>query len=671
MINRIRFLLKVTALKLALVSKGTNRVIAFDLASLGEFQFFRSVLFAFAKRNPKDQILIIHHGETIDAFEKQAFHIKDRLLHTTDEIVRSISFAKIDLFLTTEQYDHGLDGVYSVILFHGQPSKGLTFTTEIVNSFDALFLYGPLHRQAFYQFAEDFPSNPPVNIDLFEIGYPKSDALLNGSYAECETINILGLNPTRKTILYAPAFNEGASLREYGLEIIELLASQTDYNIIVKLPIDCWAPTNNFYATGGINWFDKIRELESQYPTLCIYSDYQVDPLLACSDVLITCISSVSFEFLALNRPVIFIDTPKYFSGYLRQFFPDRDTVSWANRTTVNGGKEFGLVISDIRDLPQAIHTVLSNPQEYPHQQERLKSYLLYNSGRGADVAVSKIEELLACKAQTKRPRKQHGLVYSVAYKLINIVADAVSDYIAKLLNARGYTFQKTGLGYIDPKVTVQNARAANLTICDYLESCEADTRKHGRRNRIIAQMEKRHLFESCNVILEIGAGTGMYLEKVIDKSLPNRYEVYETHQGWIKYLKSRYINKESCELIFHSADGETLKETVSESCQLVHSHAVFVYIPALNTFSYLREAARVLASGGYLVFDCILESNFGTQETLSWLSGQWRFPVILHKEHVLDFLNRLGLVLVGEFREIYGLSSVDYLVFQKQNCIL
>lgn len=668
MIFRIRLFLKLLVLKLTLqFNKGKHRVIAFDLASMGEFQFFRSVLLAFAVRNPKDQILIIHHGETIDAMERQLFNIKGRLLHTTNDIVRFASFAEIDLFLTTEQYDLGLDGVYSVILFHGQPSKGLTFTSEILNSFDALFLYGPLHRQAFDQFVEDFPDNPPAHIELFEIGYPKSDDLLNGCFPTDETVNKLGLDSTRKTVLYAPAFNEGGSLREYGLPIIELLASLTEYNIMVKLPIDCWEPTSNLYATGGVNWFDKIKILEMQFSNLRLYSDYQIDPLLAFSDVLITCISSVGFEFMALNRPVIFIDTPKFFSGYLKQRFPDRDTVSWANRSTVNGGKEFGIVISDIGALPQAINTVLANPQGFPRQQERLKSYLLYNPGKGTDAAVSKIEELLACNVLTRRPNKQQGLVCTIVLRLIDYIARSTKLTLIKTLNTWGYTLQKTGLGYIDPVVAVKASRAANLSICDYLESCEIDTRKRGRRNRIIAQMEERHLFESCNVILEIGAGTGMYLEKVFELASPKRYEVYETHQGWQHYLKSKYNYNEACKFVFHSADGETLKEAVSDSCQLVHSHAVFVYIPLLNTFSYLREAARVLAPGGHLVFDCLLDSNFGAQETLNWLNSQWRFPVILPKKLVLDFLKQLGLDLVGEFKEIYGFSSVDYLVLKKR----
>jgi hypothetical protein len=390
-------------LKRQLRRKNTRKVIAFDLPSLGYLQFFQSVLKLYAHRHPHDIILIIHGQDTEEGFKKQLPDLSTRFIHVREEVIRMMPFPEIDIFLTSEENNKGLDCVYSIALFHGQPSKGLTFTSEIVDSFDALFLYGPLYKDALNEFLSDWSLPFPPHLEAYEIGYPKSDDLLNGIYSNHEIKKELALDETKRTILYAPAFNEGASLREFGLEVIELLAQQTFCNIIVKLPIDCWKPTSNFYATGGVNWFDKICELESRFSNLWLYSEFQIDPLLAFSDVLITCISGVSFEFLALNRPVVFIDTPKYFSGYLKGRFPDKDTVSWANRTTA-GGKEFGLVVKDIRDLPNAIETVLSHPNDYPKQQEHLKHYLLYNRGRATETAVNEIEELLAQGAKSSRP---------------------------------------------------------------------------------------------------------------------------------------------------------------------------------------------------------------------------------------------------------------------------
>ena len=136
----------------------------------------------------------------------------------------------------------------------------------------------------------------------------------------------------KKTILYAPAFNEGASLREHGIEIITLLAQQSLCQRPCEAPDRLLAADKRYLCYSWVNWFEKIGEIQSRFPNLRLYSNYQIDPLLACSDVLITCISSVGFEFLALNRPVIFIDTPEYFSGWLKRRFPDKDTVAWAQR---------------------------------------------------------------------------------------------------------------------------------------------------------------------------------------------------------------------------------------------------------------------------------------------------------------------------------------------------
>jgi hypothetical protein len=653
--------------------KGKRKAVAFDLASMGELQFIQPVLLRYSERHPTDLIIIVHVGDTVDAFNQALPSLKQRVKHIRNAMVRRILCSEIDLFLTTEQYDQGLDGVYSVCIFHGHAAKGLTFIPEVIRTFDAFFLLGPVHREAFDCFTKDFLQGKyPEWLRLFNIGYPKSDNLLNGYFSKDEVERRLNLDPSRRTVIYAPAFNEGASLREYGTEIIESIAKETQYNIVVKLPIDCWQPTNNFYATGGIDWFKEIGKLESRFPNLHLCTDYIIDPLLACADVLITCISSVSFEFYALGKPVIFVDTPKYFSGYLKRRFPDQDTLLWASRTTVNGGKEFGLVVADIYELPKAIQTVLDNPSEYPRQQDRLKSYFLYNPGRGAEAAVAKMEELLAARARSDRPVNTLRLLRAVvaeaftfAQAIRSRIKQRVKSFGLRMLNEHGYTVQRTGGGYIDPQTTIHAARQVGLSICDYLEGRETDSRKRGRRNRIIEKIKP--IFASCDTIVEIGAGSGMYMEKVLECAKPKRYEVYETHPRWVQHLKETYGQwYNHGQVVFQAADGETVKDTASGGCRLVHAHGVFVYIPFLQTFSYLEESARVLIPGGYLVFDCYLNRNFMQSDVQAWLQSAWRFPVILPESLLLEFLSHLGFELLNMFEEIHGCSSVTYLVLRK-----
>lgn len=429
--------------KIRLKLKGKRQAVAFDVAFLGELQFIKPIISRYAERHPDDLLVILYNRGDLDIYNKYLGDIRNKYLgDIRNKIIlingmfRYIPLHEIDLFITSEQYNYGLNNVYSISIFHGLAAKGLSFTPEIVYAFDAFFLLGPIHRQAFDEFVKEFLEGKyPEHLDLFEVGYPKSDDLLNGQFSSQKILKDLDLDPRKKTILYAPAFNEGASLREFGIDIIESICNMENYNIIVKLPIDCWQPKSNLYATGGINWFEAIDSLQTRYPNLRLYHDYVIDPLLACSDVLITCISSVSFEFLALNKPVIYIDTPKYFNSYLKQHFPDKDTVAWADRTTVNGGHEFGLVVSDIQQLPLAIENVLNNPKEFPRQQERLKSYLFYNRGRGAEAAVSKIEELLNSRACSRRTHIRYSFMRSTTHMVTIKIMNCFKSRFLRLLN--------------------------------------------------------------------------------------------------------------------------------------------------------------------------------------------------------------------------------------------
>ncbi len=652
--------------------KTTKKVImAFGIPSMGELQFIKPIIMEYTRRNPESMIVFIHQNNTIRAFKKTSPSLAQHALHLHRIVFELLSFSEINLFLTSEQYDLGLNGIYSITTCHGQAAKGLSFVPGVIDTFDALFLNGPIHREAFDLFVADFLNGtPPAHMELFEIGYPKSDNLLNGLYSRKDTENELNLDVSKKTVLYAPAFNEGASLRECGLEVIELLARQHKYNVIVKLPVDCWNPTSNYYATGGVNWFEKIRELEAAFPDLRLFSDYQIDPLLDCADVLVTCISSVSFEFLALSKPVIFINTPKYFTDFLQKRFPDMDISSWAERNTVNGGKEFGLTIDSFHDLPDAIDTVLANPENYPRRQEKLKNYLLYNRGHASKAAVDRIEELLNKNVKTKRPAHQINPFQTLMDKLLKPLSHqtviSIKKNLQENLQARGYKIAKTGQGYLDATKTVKQSKSLGLSVCEYLENNETDPRKHGRRDRIIDELKNTGILKNLERVCEIGTGTGQYLEKIIELSRPSRYDVYETDPGWVKFLQTEYNGRNGCKVICHPADGRKLSYNSDNTCDFVHAHGVFVYLPLLQSLEYLKECARVCRPGGFIVFDYYPAEEFNLAVAEEWLKGPHRFPVVIPETLLDEFTQKHQLQTIHKFLMIHGSGQVTYIVWQK-----
>jgi len=661
--------------------KGGRRAVGFDVMSIGEVQFYGNVLQLYASRHAGDLIYIFHHQATWDEFDTLFPALRGRVIHVRARQLNRSWFRKLDLYITCEQFVSGPPTVYTVTLFHGQPSKGVTFRfrgRDALMANDALFLYGPLQRQALQEHVEYWGLALPPHLSVFDIGYTKSDDLINGKFDREQSLMELGLDPGKKTVLYAPAFNEGASLRECGLEILETLCSLKQFNILAKLPIDCLRPVSDFKATGGVDWFKTIGRLEQEHANFRLVRSFQADSALAAADLLITCVSSIGFEFLAIRRPVIYIDTPKFFAKTLTSFFPRHDLSSWSQRTTVNGGREFGLVIHQPRELSQAIAEVFAHPEWYPKRKSDLPHYLLYNPGKATEAAVNQIAKLLAQKVRSHRPADQvHTLLLQLSEyvplrsrikrKVQSLLLTKPKMIITRLLNRYDYTLTKTGLCFVDAKSTIAAARQKGLSVCEYRESLEDDSRKKGRRDLIVNKLKAAGVLDDVATVCEIGAGTGQYLEKVMTVAQPESYEVYETDQGWVKFLKSEYGGRNGCTLICHPADGKTLRYTPSGSIDLVHAHGVFVYLPLLQTMEYLKESVRVLRPGGHIVFDVYLDTTFSSLSVVEdWLAGPHRFPVVIPGKLLQDFACVYELRTMEAFSMIHGSGTVDYLIWQK-----
>ncbi len=233
-----------------------------------------------------------------------------------------------------------------------------------------------------------------------------------------------------------------------------------------------------------------------------------------------------------------------------------------------------------------------------------------------------------------------------------------------QILNYFGYKIEHKGLGYLDPIKTVADARNHNLGVGEYLESL--NIAGIGRRRDAIISALQQYMPRRLNAVLEIGAGTGMYLEKIIDLFSPGTYEVYETAIGWVTYLKARYSQR--TQLCCHNCDGKTLRHTDDASVDAVFAHGVFVYLPLIVTFGYLEEAVRVLAPGGTLIFDCFVGERFGVDIIRQWQTEphKWSFPVVIPHSLINEFAERYGLTLVGTFDINYHASFSTYFVCRK-----
>lgn len=376
-----------------------KKAIVFGLY-LGELQFLKNIIKTWDIQMEGYPMVMAH--ESSDTFEEfmQVFPEIKNVHHVFLRRINQQIFSRHEIGLYISSDGRGVQNIYSIYSFHGQPSKGLTFSRGKLDAYDALFLYGPLQKEALGYFIKtELGNKKPDYLSLYEIGYTKSDDIINGYWERGNILGSLGLPVNKSTVLYAPAFNKHASLRNHGLEIIKELCSNTNFNVIAKLPVDCLQPPENEYANGGVNWFAELNKLEKQYANFKLYKENQIDPVLAAADVLVTCVSSVSFEFLALNKPVVFFNTPKFYSHYLKEFLPVTNINGWENLSFINGGKEFGITV----DVPQQLILAINESLKKQNQHNFL-SRLLYNPGNATAAAIEQLKKFSRESVISTRP---------------------------------------------------------------------------------------------------------------------------------------------------------------------------------------------------------------------------------------------------------------------------
>ncbi len=156
-------------------------------------------------------------------------------------------------------------------------------------------------------------------------------------------------------------------------------------------------------------------------------------------------------------------------------------------------------------------------------------------------------------------------------------------------------------LGYIPAKETVKSAENEGLSVCDYVEKI---WNQKGETQKVVDNMEKLGVFQNFNpTVCEIGAGTGRYIEKVIEKCNPKRYESYEIAADWSEWLEKEY------DIISQPTGGFSLSSTSDNSIDIVHAHGVFVYLKFLDNIRYFNEMIRVIKLGGIIILIVILKN--------------------------------------------------------------
>jgi CDP-glycerol glycerophosphotransferase (TagB/SpsB family) len=270
----------------------------------------------------------------------------------TSKIEDLVHFNSDAIFVPGNEVPHYLRGVKTQV-FHGLAGEKKGHF-RIRNYFDLYLTQGPYFTRWFSKAA-----NKHKDFSVVETGWPKLDIYGKELHKyDSDKLSLLKKYSAKKIILYAPTFSPSLTSAPHLLSQIEELALEKEYLIVIK-----------FHDLMAKNLIDSYKKLSMSFKNVLFIEERNIIKYLLIADLMISDTSSVVYEFLLLDKPVI-------------TFKNNSLAMNWDNLLSFNG-----LVKSVVRNL-----------LEDPFKEQRLKvlkEYHPYTDGNSAKRMVEAVEEYI------------------------------------------------------------------------------------------------------------------------------------------------------------------------------------------------------------------------------------------------------------------------------------
>jgi len=277
-------------------------------------------------------------------------------------------------------------GTCRVQMFHGVAGKWSHLydrPTRSMRHWDRLFFINRRRLQNYVASGAIANNSPSIRL----VGMPKTDCLVDGTLERDRVLREHGIEVDRPTVLYAPTWTRFSSLNVMGEEVVAALI-EAGYTVLVKLHENSLDRAVD--NSGGIDWVARLQPVLARGHGHLVRSG-DASPWLAAADVLITDHSSVGFEYLLLDRPLIRIEMPELIA-------------------TANVGREYvelleraSMTAHDPAQVCDAVNRGMANPSHLSTERRALASELFHGPGHATDRAVDELYALMELEAPVRR----------------------------------------------------------------------------------------------------------------------------------------------------------------------------------------------------------------------------------------------------------------------------
>jgi hypothetical protein len=225
------------------------------------------------------------------------------------------------------------------------------------------------------------------------VGYPKLDRLAQGGWDGKAVREAIGLDTGRPTVLYAPTYSKASSLHLAGEAIIRSLDA-TGFNVLVKLH-DRSLDSDPRYNS-GIDWRSRLAPL-MRPGRVHLIDEADCSPLLAAADLLVTDHSSVGFEYLVLDRPLLVFDAPEL------------PRIARINPEKVELLRSAATIVRTADELSSAAVAELIAPSRLSARRRQIADQMFYEPGRATERALTLVSRLLATRGVSASVERSAG----------------------------------------------------------------------------------------------------------------------------------------------------------------------------------------------------------------------------------------------------------------------